>query len=166
MNPDRQISNESSRAARAGSCTDPVVGAILAGWRYDISSISPEMRTDYEQHLFECAHCKHRQRAARTIDVLLLMVSTLSILAFLLAAVVIRRIEILTHIDSVHVHLRQTAVAISLEAAAIAGLVVSTALWILVAVATPLPGYLTGVVQQRLPSDLRQRFSRHAQNRA
>jgi hypothetical protein len=166
MKLNRELTNASSRPTRVGSCTDPVVGAILAGWRYDISSISPEMRTDYEEHLVECGHCKHRQRAARTIDVLLLMVSTLSILAFLLAAVVIRRIEFLTHIDSVHVHLRQTAIAISLEAAAIAGLVVSTALWILVAIATPLPGFLTGVVQQRLPSDLRQRFTRHASNRA
>jgi len=35
-------------------CVDPVVGAILSGWRYDISALSPEMRTDYEQHLSDC----------------------------------------------------------------------------------------------------------------
>ena len=35
-------------------CTDRVVGAILASWRYDISGISPEMRKDYEQHFAEC----------------------------------------------------------------------------------------------------------------
>jgi hypothetical protein len=28
-------------------CIDPVVGKILAGWRYDISGITPEMRGDY-----------------------------------------------------------------------------------------------------------------------
>jgi hypothetical protein len=162
----RALQTEVVHPVRTDACTDPVVGAILSGWRFDISSISPEMRTDYEQHLVECRHCQRRQRAARTIDVLLLAVSTLSILAFLLAAVVIHRIEMLTHIETVHVHLHQTAIAISLEAAAIAGAVVSTVLWILVAVATPLPGFLTGMVQERLPSDLRQRFTRHAQHRA
>ena len=29
-------------------CSDLVVGAILASWRYDISGISPDMRKDYE----------------------------------------------------------------------------------------------------------------------
>ena len=38
-------------ANSATACTDPIVGAILSGWRYDISGISPEMRTYYEQHL-------------------------------------------------------------------------------------------------------------------
>ena len=142
------------------SCTDPVVGAILAGWRYDISNLSPEMRTDYEQHLEECPHCRRRQSVARTIDVLLITVSSLSIVAFLLAAVVIHRIELLTHIGDVHVKLRQTPVTISLEAVALAGLVFSTILWVLVAIATPLPGFLSGLVQERIPSDLRERFTR------
>ena len=31
-------------------CVDQVVGDILAGWRYDISGITPEMRGDYEDH--------------------------------------------------------------------------------------------------------------------
>ncbi len=34
-------------------CTDKVVGTILAGWRYDISGITPDMRRDYEQHFQE-----------------------------------------------------------------------------------------------------------------
>ena len=143
------------------SCTDPIVGAILSGWRYDISSISPEMRTDYEQHLVECHHCRRRQRVARTIDVLLITVSSLSIVAFLLAALVLRRVELLAHIaGSVTVHLRQSPVTISLEAVAIAGLLVSTILWVLVAIATPLPGLAAGLVQQRIPLNIRQRFNR------
>lgn len=142
------------------ACTDPIVGAILSGWRYDISSISPEMRKDYELHLAECLHCRRRQNIARTIDVLLISVTSLSIVAFLLAAVVLHRIELLTHISTVHVHLHQTPVAISLQAVAIAGLAVSTLLWVLVAVATPLPGFISGAVQQRLPDDLRQRIAR------
>ena len=31
-------------------CIDPIVGKILAGWRYDISGLAPEMRGDYEEH--------------------------------------------------------------------------------------------------------------------
>ena len=47
-------------------CTDKVIGDILAGWRYDISGLAPEMRGDYEQHLAECAHCHSRQVLHRT----------------------------------------------------------------------------------------------------
>jgi hypothetical protein len=155
-NPDK-----AHQATQAKGCTDPIVGAILSGWRYDISSISPEMRTDYENHLAECPHCRHRQHIARSIDVLLITVSSLSMVAFLLAAVVLRRVELLTHIaGSVTLHLRQTPVAISLEAVAISGVFVSMILWMLVAIATPLPGLIGDIVRQRVPSDLRQRFAR------
>jgi hypothetical protein len=145
------------------TCTDQVVGDILSGWRYDISGLSPAMRTDYDQHLTDCGHCRRRQRIARTIDVLLISVSTLSIAAFLLAAVVIRRVELVTHIFTMHVRLTQThGIAISLEAVAIAGLIFSTLLWVLVAIATPLPGFLGGIVQERIPADLRDRFTKDA----
>jgi len=72
------------------ACTDQVVGDILSGWRYDISGISPEMRTDYESHLAMCDHCRSRQRLHRTIDVVLIGISTLSILSigFLIASIV------------------------------------------------------------------------------
>jgi hypothetical protein len=146
----------------ASHCTDQVVGDILSGWRYDISSLSPAMRTDYEQHLRECGHCRHRQAAARTFDVLLLSVSTLSIFAFLLMCVVLHRIETLAHLTSLHVQLHRAAVAISLQAVAVAGLLFSMVLWVLVAIATPLPGFLTGLLQERIPDDIRQRFTRHA----
>ena len=152
-----------NRRIPATSCTDPVVGDILSGWRYDISGLSPAMRTDYDQHLSDCSHCRRRQQIARTIDVLLISVSTLSIVAFFLAAVVIHRVELVTHIGTVHVHLNQShAVAISLEAVAVAGLIFSTLLWVLVAVATPLPGFLGNIVQQRIPADLRDRFTKAA----
>ncbi|HXC95095.1 MAG TPA: hypothetical protein VNU92_05310 [Edaphobacter sp.] len=144
-------------------CTDQVVGDILSGWRYDISGLSPAMRTDYEQHLAECGHCRRRQQVARTIDVLLICVSTLSIVAFLLAAVVIHRVELITHIFTMHVRLNQAhVIAISMEAVAITGLLFSMMMWILVAVATPLPGFLGGIVQERIPADLRERFSKDA----
>ncbi|MCU1320536.1 MAG: hypothetical protein JWM43_185 [Acidobacteriaceae bacterium] len=156
-------------APESRTCIDPVVGDILAGWRYDISGLSPAMGRDYELHLTECSSCRRRQRVARTIDVLLLSVSTLSILAFLLAAVVIHRVELVTHGGTLHipVPLHQAhIVAISLEAIAVTGLVFSTLLWVLVAVATPLPGFLGQMVQERIPphllTDLRDRFNKNA----
>lgn len=152
-----------SRRERSATCTDQVVGDILSGWRYDISGLSPAMRTDYEQHFSECGYCRRRQRASRTIDVLLISVSTLSIAAFLLAAILIHRFELITHIGKLHVHVTQAhAVAISLEAVAITGIVLSTLLWVLVAIATPLPKFIGGLVQERIPADLRERFSKAA----
>lgn len=162
-----------NRRTRHNLCNDPVVGDILSGWRYDISGLSPAMRTDYEEHLAGCDHCRRRQNIARTIDVLLISVSTLSILAFLLAAVVIHRVEVVTHFSTIHGTLRLPlpdarvhVIAISLEAVAIAGLLFSTLLWILVAITTPLPGFLGQVVQQRIPPEIlngiRDRFNRNA----
>jgi hypothetical protein len=156
-----------TKTSRSRTCIDQVVGDILSGWRYDISGLSPAMRTDYDQHLSDCSHCRRRQRVARTIDVLLISVSTLSIVAFLLAAVVIRRVEIVTHISTFHVRLHQAHfVAISLEAVAVAGLFFSTLLWVLVAIATPLPGLFGNLVQRRIPphvlADIRDRFNKNA----
>src|ERR1700723_2004932 len=146
----RSANLSSQRRTPATECIDHVVGDILSGWRYDISGLSPAMRTDYEQHLAECGHCSRRQTIARTIDVLLISVSTLSIAAFLLAAFVIHRVELVTHIFTMHLRLSQThGFAISLEAVAVAGLIFSALLWILVAIATPLPGFLGGIVQER-----------------
>ena len=144
-------------------CTDTVVRDILAGWRYDISGLSPAMRKDYDQHLSECSHCRSRQRLARTIDVLLLSVCSLSILAFLLAAAVLHRIEAITHLsNSLHGHLHHTPVTISLEAAAIAGVLISVLLCLLVAMSTPIPGIVSSAVQQRLAENIRDRISRNA----
>jgi len=144
-------------------CTDTVVGDILAGWRYDISGLSPGMRKDYDHHLSECASCRRRQRLARTIDVLLLSVCSLSIFAFLMAAAVLHRVETITHLsNSLHGHVHNTTVTISLEAAAIAGLVVSVLLCLLVAMSTPIPGIVSSAVQQRLPENIRERLTRNA----
>jgi hypothetical protein len=143
-------------------CTDPVIGDILAGWRYDISGLSPAMRTDYDHHLSECAQCRRRQHLARTIDVLLISVSSLSILAFLLAAVVLHRIESIAHLGtSLHGHLYHTPITISLEATAIAGLAISLLLWVLVAIATPIPGLVADALQ-RIPPHIRERIMKNA----
>ena len=143
-------------------CTDPVIGDILAGWRYDISGLSPAMRTDYDHHLSECAQCRRRQHLARTIDVLLISVSSLSILAFLLAAAVLHRLESIAHLGtSLHGHLYHTPITVSLEATAIAGLVISLLLWVLVAIATPIPGLVSDAIQ-RIPPHIRERISKNA----
>ncbi|HEX5235949.1 MAG TPA: hypothetical protein VFW25_11530 [Silvibacterium sp.] len=126
------------------TCTDQVVGDILSSWRYDISGISPEMRVDYEEHLESCEHCRMRQRLHRTIDVLLIGVSTASILAFLLAMAVIQHVQPL-HDWALVMHLDGRHVALTLQMGAMFGLLISLICWVLVAVATPAPVYLAGI---------------------
>jgi hypothetical protein len=159
-----RIAGTGMRGDSQSPCTDPVVGAILSGWRYDISGLSEAMRTDYDQHFSECSYCRSKQRQHRTIDVLLISGSTLSILAFLLASFVIHlhRAEAIAHMEQLHFQLRHTAVYISLQVVALVGLLCSMLMWVLVAIATPLPGFLGAIVQERIPADLRQRFSKDA----
>ncbi len=141
-------------------CTDRVVGQILAGWRYDISGITPEMRGDYEAHLAECAHCRSRQRLHRFIDIALMALASLSMVVFLLAYGVIR------HFQPSHAFL--------LEIGAMGGFLLSMLLWLLVAVATPAPlvmkdAALIGArrvhdslpeqIRDRIPEDLRLKIS-------
>ncbi len=152
----------STRRMTVPQCSDPVIGAILAGWRYDISGLSPAMRTDYDSHLSECGHCRHRQHLARTIDVLLLSATTLSFVAFLLAAIVLRRLEAMAHLgNSLHGHLYHTPITISLEAAAVAGVAISLLLWFLVAIATPISAIVTDALQQRIPPFIRERIMKN-----
>src|SRR6202034_885499 len=107
-------------------CIDPIVGKILAGGRYDISSLAPEMRGDYESHLAGCDRCRSRQRMNRIIDVGLIALASISGGVFLLAFGVIR------HFGPRH--------AFWLEIAALAGFGLSALIWLVVAVATPAPG--------------------------
>lgn len=138
-------------------CTDQVVGDILSSWRYDISGISAELRTDYEEHLQTCEHCRKRQRLHRMIDVVLISLSSLSVLAFLMAIAVIQHVHPLR--DWVLVmHLDGRNVALTLQMGAFVGLLVSLISWVLVAVATPVPVYLADIaltqarsLQDRLP---------------
>jgi len=132
-------------------CTDPLVGKILAGWRYDISGLAPEMRADYEQHLIDCDHCRSRQRLHRTIDIALIVLASLSAGVFLLAFGVIR------HFGPSH--------ALWFELAALAGFGLSALLWLAVAVATPAPMAVVDVarigarrVHDRLPAEIRERL--------
>jgi len=132
-------------------CNDPVVGKILAGWRYDISGIAPEMRGDYEAHFSECEHCRSRQHIHRAIDVGLIVLASVSAGVFLLAFGAIH------HFAPRH--------SLILEIAALAGFALSALIWLIVAVATPAPATMVDVarvgarrVHDRLPAEIRQRL--------
>lgn len=132
-------------------CVDPLVGKILAGWRYDISGLAPEMREDYEQHFADCEHCRSRQKIHRIIDVSLIVLASLSAAMFLLAFGVIR------HFGPRH--------ALLLELIALGGFALSALLWLVVAVATPAPMTVVDVarigarrVHDRLPAEIRERL--------
>ena len=131
-------------------CVDPVVGKILAGWRYDISGLAPEMRGDYEEHLAACGRCRRRQRLHRGIDLGLIALASVSGAVFLLAFGVIR------HFEPRH--------TFWLELAALAGFALSALIWLIVAVATPAPTTVVDAarlgarhVHDRLPQEIRQR---------
>jgi hypothetical protein len=132
-------------------CVDPIVGKILAGWRYDISGIAPEMRGDYEQHFTACEHCRGRQRLHRTIDVALIGLASISAAVFLLA------FGVILHLAPRH--------AFWLELAALAGFALSALIWLIVAVATPAPMAVVDAaklgarhVHDRLPAEIRERL--------
>jgi len=132
-------------------CVEPIVGKILAGWRYDISGLAPEMRGDYEQHFADCAHCRSRQQLHRIIDISLIVLASVSAALFLLAFGVIR------HFGPRH--------AFWLEVAALLGFALSALIWLVVAVATPAPMAVVDaarlgarVVHDKLPAEIRERL--------
>ncbi len=125
-------------------CSDPVIGDILSSWRYDLSGSSPSVRGDFEDHLVECRHCRTRQHLHRTIDVTLIGIATLSILAFLLAIAVIHHLEPL-RTWAIALHMRSINFPLTLQDLAVAGLAVSVVAWLLVAIMTPVPTFLSEV---------------------
>ena len=132
-------------------CVDPIVGKILAGWRYDISGLAPEMREDYENHFKACEYCRGRQQIHRVIDVALIILASVSGGVFLLAFAVIR------YLGPRH--------ALLLEIAALAGFALSALIWLGVAVATPAPVTMLDAakegarrVHDKLPEEIRQRL--------
>ena len=130
-------------------CTDRVVGAILASWRYDISGISPEMRKDYEQHFAECPHCRARQKFHRSVDVTLAVLTSLAVLFFLFALAVIRHIKPLEHVAFNIFGLDPFDMYHMLVSAAVAGICFSVIAFLLVLTTTPVPSYLGGIAAER-----------------
>jgi hypothetical protein len=133
------------------ACVDPVVGKILAGWRYDISGIAPGMRGDYERHFSACDYCRSRQRVHRAIDLSLIVLASVSAGIFLLAFGVIH-----------HFEPRHTLI---LELVALGGFALSALIWLVVAVATPAPLTMVDIarvgarhVHDRLPPEIREKL--------
>src|SRR5512140_531380 len=133
------------------SCTDPVVGRILAGWRYDISGIAPDMRVDYEKHFDECEHCRARRRLHREIDIGLIVLASLTGAFFVLALVAIK------YIEPRHMWI--------LADIAAAGARASAVVWIQVLITTPAPLVVADAamvvatrVHSRLPEEIRNKL--------
>ena len=132
-------------------CVEPIVGKILAGWRYDISGLALEMRGDYELHFTTCEHCRSRQKLHRLIDISLIVLASVSAGVFLLAFAAIRYFE--------------PRHAFWLEVGALAGFALSALIWLIVAVATPAPMAVVDVaklgarhVHDHLPPEIRDRL--------
>ena len=133
------------------NCTDPIIGGILAGWRYDISGIAPDMRGDYAHHLATCEHCRARQRLHRRIDFGLIGLTSLSAAVFMAAFIAIR-----------HFAPRHQVVLLLLAAG---GFGLSVALGIMVAIATPAPVVAKSAalerakrIHDRLPEQVRSKI--------
>ncbi|HEY2466309.1 MAG TPA: hypothetical protein VGI45_00535 [Terracidiphilus sp.] len=130
-------------------CTDHVVGAILASWRYDISGISPEMRKDYEQHFADCIRCRARQKFHRSLDVALVVLTSLSVFFSLFALAVLRHIKPFEHVALNILGLDIADTYHMLVSAAIAGVGFSVIAFVLVLAATPVPSYLGDIAAER-----------------
>jgi hypothetical protein len=129
-------------------CVDRVVGEILAGWRYDISGIAPEMRVDYEQHFTDCQSCRNRQRIHRIIDFALLFTAKASAVVFLAGFLAVR-------------HFFPTGGYI-MQIIALAGVAISAVVWVIICISTPIPVMVFGAVRmqarrihERLPEEIR-----------
>src|SRR5260370_21929433 len=83
------------------------------------------MRGDYEEHLAQCQHCRSKRVLHRVIDFGLITIATISAAIFLLAFSLVR------HYSPSHV--------VILELIALAGFLFSSLMWIIVAVASPVP---------------------------
>ncbi len=130
-------------------CNDRVVGSILASWRYDISGISPDMRTDYEKHLASCIHCRARQKFHRSLDVTLAILTSLSAFFFLFALAVLLHIKPLENVAYNFFGLEIDSMYQMLVSSAIAGLCFSLIAFVLVLIATPAPTYISGLAAER-----------------
>jgi hypothetical protein len=130
-------------------CTERVVGAILASWRYDISGISPEMRKDYEFHFAECPHCRARQKFHRSVDVSLAVLTSLAVFFFLFSLAVVHHIKPLENVAFKVLGLDIFDMYHMLMSAATAGVLFSVIAFVLVLTTTPVPTYLGGLAAER-----------------
>jgi hypothetical protein len=125
------------------------VGAILKSWRYDISGITLEMRTDYVAHLANCPYCRARQKFHRGLDVSLAVLTSLSAFFFLFALAVLLHVKPLESVAYTFFGLEKISMYQMLVSSAVAGLCFSLIAFVLVLIATPAPTYLGGIAAER-----------------
>jgi hypothetical protein len=135
----------------ANRCVDRVVGEILAGWRYDISGLAPEMRHDYDDHFAACAQCRSRRILHRVVDFALILIASFSALLFVAAFLFIRSLR--------------PQHAFIMEAIAAGGFLFSALTWLVVAVTTPVPVVVADAamlgarkIHEKLPEEIKSRI--------
>jgi hypothetical protein len=107
------------------------------------------MRKDYEQHFAECPHCRARQKFHRSLDVTLVVLTSLAIFFFLFALAVLNHFKPLEHVAFYVFGLDIADTYHMLVSAGISGLIFSAILLALVLTTTPAPKYLGGIAAER-----------------
>jgi hypothetical protein len=125
------------------------------------------MRKDYEQHFAECPYCRARQRFHRTLDAVLVALTSLAVFFFLFALAVLKHIKPLEHVAFNIFGLDIADTYHMLISAGIAGLCFSVIALVLVLTTTPAPSYLSGIaaerarlIEERLPAAIKALRSR------
>ncbi len=107
------------------------------------------MRKDYEQHLAECSHCRARQKFHRSLDVTLVVLTSLSIFFSLFALLVLKHIKPLEHVAFNVLGLDISSMYQMLVSAAVAGVCFSVVALVLVLTTTPVRAYLSDIAVER-----------------
>jgi hypothetical protein len=107
------------------------------------------MRKDYEQHFGDCIRCRARQKFHRTLDVALVVLTSLSVFFSLFALAVLRHIKPLEHVAFNILSLDIADTYHMLVSAAVAGVCFSVVAFVLVLTATPAPSYLGDIAAER-----------------
>jgi hypothetical protein len=107
------------------------------------------MRKDYVQHFAECPHCRARQKFHRSLDVTLVVLTSLAVSFFLFALAVLHHIKPLEHVAFNIFGLDIFDMYQMFVSAGVAGLCFSVIALTLVLTTTPAPTYLGGIAAER-----------------
>ncbi|MEI9967094.1 MAG: hypothetical protein WDM87_00115 [Terracidiphilus sp.] len=149
-------------ATLGNQCTDRVVGAILASWRYDISGISRRCAAITKVILRSAPVAEPAKSTIAALDVTLAVLTSTAVLFFLFALAVLEHIKPLEHVAFKVLGLDIFDMYHMLISAGIAGFCFSLIAFALVLMATPAPSYLGGIaaeqarlIEQRLPAAIK-----------
>jgi hypothetical protein len=107
------------------------------------------MSKDYEQHLAECSRCSARQKFHRSLDVVLVALTSLSVFFSLFALAVLKHVKPLENVAVNILGIDKFDAYHMLVSAAVAGVGFSVIAFVLVLTATPVPSYLGDLAAQR-----------------